>query len=124
MPTEYTIPTTVNPHGLTIGPDGNVWFAEYGGTSVGQMALDGGLGGFPVGASSWQIVTGPDGNLWFPENGASMIGRITPTGTVSAWPVTGNSNINGVAFGPHVNGGNTVWFTEQASNKIGCVTIE
>jgi streptogramin lyase len=119
-PTEYTIPTTVNPHGFTFGPDGNIWFTEFGATGIGRMTPGATFTEFPVGATSWRIVAGADDNLWFTENAASEIGRVTLGGAVSAWPVpTGNSDVNGIAVGP--NG--TVWFTEFTSNKIGRVTI-
>jgi virginiamycin B lyase len=119
-PTEYTIPTTVNPHGFTFGPDGNIWFTEFGSTGIGRMTPGGTFAEFPDGTQSWRIVPGADNNLWFTENEASKIGRVTLAGTVSAWPVpTANSNVNGIAAGPT----GTVWFTEATSNKVGRVTI-
>ncbi len=29
------------PHGITAGPDGNLWFAEYTGNKIGQVTLGG-----------------------------------------------------------------------------------
>ena len=122
VPTEYAIPTIADPHGLAVGPDGNLWFTEFysNGLSIGRMTTSGVVQTFPVGAVSWRIVTGPDGNLWFSENESSGIGRITLTGTATSFPTpTQNSNMNGIAIGP--NG--TVWYTETGDGAaVGQIT--
>lgn len=68
--TEYTAPNASGPHGITEGPDGNVWFTEFNTNQIGKMAPDGTMiAEYPLAANSHpnSIVSGPDGNLWFTE---------------------------------------------------------
>jgi streptogramin lyase len=74
--------------GITAGPDGNIWFTEYGNNTLGRITPTGVLTEFPIpkaGSYPTDITSGPDGNLWFTED--YNIGRITPTGTVTAFPI-------------------------------------
>jgi virginiamycin B lyase len=77
----FAAPAGSEPAGITIGPDGNLWFTEYEGHQIGRMTLDGTVTEFPVptaGNVPYGIVTGPDGNLWFTESRGNKIGRIAP----------------------------------------------
>src|SRR5438445_6678 len=82
--TQFSIPTADSgPHCLTVGPDGNLWFAELFGDNIARMTLSGQITEFPVPTynSYPAIITlGPDGNLWFTEWLKDKIGRITPSG--------------------------------------------
>src|SRR4029077_10927901 len=64
------------------GPDGNLWFTEYGGNKIGRISPAGAmLAEFPIptpGSAPNGITAGPDGNLWFVEAAMSQIGRLTP----------------------------------------------
>src|SRR4051794_40724374 len=67
------------PHDLTLGGDGNVWFTEQHHKGIGRVTPSGaiteftGLADTPSG-----IATGPGGELWFTEAGdPGAIGRIT-----------------------------------------------
>ena len=69
------------PAGITAGPDGNVWFTEFGGNRIGRITADGTISEFPVptaAAGLNDITLGPDGNLWFAESTAGQIGRLRP----------------------------------------------
>jgi uncharacterized repeat protein (TIGR01451 family) len=76
--TEFPVPTAnSNPFGITVGPDGNLWFTENAVAQIGTINVTSHAitefptprqRSFPVG-----ITLGPDRNLWFLEE----------TGTVS-----------------------------------------
>jgi len=90
--------------GITRGPDGNVWFTNAGGNTIGKITVAGVLDQFPIPSANSLpigITVGGDGNLWFAEANASKIGRIflnppvclgnpaTQTGTVGSDTLTG-----------------------------------
>jgi hypothetical protein len=98
--TEFTagISSDAGPVGLTVGPDGNIWFAEYGGTSgrrIGRITPAGVVTEFGVGitAAPIEITLGPDGNLWFTEESGNRIGRVRldPEVTTGAASAIGSS---------------------------------
>ena len=70
------------PHGITAGPDGNLWFTEYRDRSGGSPRR----GRHRVQRRHHRpkrgprITAGPDGNLWFTETNGNRIARITPRG--------------------------------------------
>src|ERR1700758_3688911 len=86
---------TKTPRAITGGPDGNVWFANYIGYSIGRMTPQGNFTNFPTptGVSTdVGIALGPDGNLWFTEWIQSKIGRITPDGVITEFPTPGSES--------------------------------
>ena len=120
---EYPVPTANSqPWGITSGPDGALWFAEYSTGKVGRMAPNGDVTEYtPPTASSGvhYIAAGSDSHLWFPEESANKIGRISVAGTIDEFAVpTGASGAFGIAAGPDHN----VWFTERTADKIGRIT--
>lgn len=71
-------------HGMTVGPDGALWFNESGVQKIGRITTGGVVTEFPVPDASFNIAVGPDGNLWFTPYGG--IGRLTPAGIVTMFP--------------------------------------
>lgn len=100
--TAFRIPTqSANALGITMGPDGNVWFTEQGASQIGRMSPAGAFTEFPLDSPGYptDIVAGPDGNLWFtvPTSGSrDWIGRITPSGRSVA--LTSRANRNRTTF--------------------------
>jgi len=121
---EYVLPTTASqPLSITLGPDGNLWFAERDGNRIGRVAPDGTVTEFALptpGSSPWGVAVGSDGNVWFTERGGDRIGRITMDGAINEFPLprTGQQPA-GIAAGPDGN----IWFTEHAGNRIGRITM-
>src|SRR5262245_18472308 len=90
--TEYPIPTSHSaPQGITLGPDGNIWFTESLGNTIGvinssthkitEYRLQN------AGAQPYGITTGTVGNLWFTESSANQIGMLTTSGAFAPSPV-------------------------------------
>src|SRR5437867_1322429 len=87
---EIPIPTANSgPIGITTGPDGGVWFAEYDANKIGRVSR--GIirevsvptsGSGPIG-----ITVGPDGGVWFTEYDGNKIGRVDPTGAILEFSV-------------------------------------
>ncbi len=77
--------------GLGLGPDGNVWFAEF--NHIGKTTPSGTITEFayPSGYSTNQyggVTGGSDGNVWFAQSSANAIGRIVPsTGKITMFPI-------------------------------------
>ena len=123
---EYPIPSGESPYFVTAGPDGNLWFTEAGGTSIGRISTSGLITLFTIpnipthgGRGEGGITAGPDGNLWFADYFSDSIGRITPAGVITEFPIPpGNSYPFGIASGADGN----LWFTETVTNKIGRIT--
>jgi virginiamycin B lyase len=122
--TEYSLPSAGSyPIGITTGPDGNLWFAEYGPNSPTQNGTDNKIGVMrtdgtilheyrtPTPASGpVDITTGPDGNLWFGEYSADKVGRVTTAGAFTEFAVpTPFGGPYGFVTGPDSN----IWFTES-----------
>ncbi len=110
--------------GITVGPDGNVWFTEYLDSKIGRITPAGVVTGeFTVptaGSRPRDIAAGPDGNLWFTESFGNKIGQITPAGVfVAEYPLpTPKSYPFSIIPGP-----DGVWFTQQGSSQIGRLRV-
>jgi streptogramin lyase len=113
------------PIGITLGPDGNLWFTESGPNNsprIGRITPAGVVTGFAAGLTAErqpvEIAAGPNGNLWFTEPGAGQIGRITTAGVVTEFStgITPDSEPFGITAGPDGN----LWFTEDSA--IGRIT--
>jgi virginiamycin B lyase len=118
---EFPISSGSAPHGITAGPDGTMWFTEYGGNRIARITPAGVVTEFAVPSGRPdRIAAGPDGALWFTEPLSNMIGRITPAGAfdVFAVPTAGSSPL-GITAGPD----GALWFTEPGSNGIGRLTV-
>jgi streptogramin lyase len=119
--TEFAIPTAnTKPLGITLGPDGNLWFAAGDNAdNIGRITRAGVVTEFRLPATfsrPYSMTAGPDGNVWFTE--ANKIGRITPTGVITEFPVTGPGGFFGLVTGPDGN----LWFTLYNTGEIGRIT--
>ena len=124
------------PEGITVGPDGALWFTNVGNNTIGRIDPtseavtsytyspppdDPGID------DPTSITAGPDGEqaLWFTNNQDDTIGEITTSGVVSIYTgrtYTGDWYIgepSGITAGP--DGG--LWFTNQAGGACGKGTI-
>ncbi len=133
VPTATTIPLPgpdSRPEGITLGPDGAVYYADFGGHSIvrttsgpGQpfsVPNDGALGPLVDVSGPAFITTGPDNALWFTAfNGT--VGRMAAGGglpvgfTAVASPT---ANLRGIAAGA----ANTLWFAEAEGDMLRSVT--
>jgi streptogramin lyase len=87
--TFYTGNGIDGPTGITVGPDGALWFTNQGNNSIGRITTSGVVTNFvgPGISHPFSITVGPDGALWFTNEGS--IGRITTSGVVTNYPVAG-----------------------------------
>jgi virginiamycin B lyase len=122
---EYPQPESHRP-GMTIGPDGALWFTEYGLDSIGRITTSGIVSRFPLPPDVFargpdKITTGPDGALWFTEAFGARIGRITVDGAITEFPLpTADRNPRSITAGPD----RALWFTESSGGigRIGRIT--
>lgn len=110
------------PYGITVGPDGNLWFTDPYYSRISKITPGGVVtqySGIPGTIYQMGITAGPDGNLWF--TGSDYIGKITPNGVVTQYSagITPGSSPANVTVGPDGN----LWFTEYYGNRIGKVSL-
>jgi streptogramin lyase len=119
--TEFNLPTRSGPLGITVGPDGNLWFVERDAGQIGTITPDGStITEFPLpagaGSQPYAITSGPDGNLWFVERAANQIGQIDLTGTVAEFPLASTGGgLCDITTGPDGD----LWFAECTAGRIG-----
>ena len=117
------LPVATNSLGITVGPDGNLWFTASP-NHVARITPAGAITLFTEGIAADSlpaaITAGPDGNLWFTEQLGDRIGRITPEGAVTEFSagLTPGSEPLSITSGPDGN----LWFTEQAARRVGRIT--
>jgi len=72
------------PAGITLGPDGNLWFTEHAANRIGRITPLGTVTEFalPHAGGPAGIATGPDGNLYIAENSGDRIDRMSTEGRV------------------------------------------
>jgi streptogramin lyase len=118
-----------NPNGyplaITAGPDGNLWFTEWGKNMIAKITPSGTITEYPLPAGATQpdaITAGPDGNLWFTTfGGPGSVGRITPSGAIKLFTagLAPASQPTSIIAGPDHN----LWFTEAGgAGAVGMVT--
>jgi virginiamycin B lyase len=122
---EFPLPAGTKPGGITVGPDGALWFVEEGKNSIGRITAGGAVTGhFPVptaaspaGVSPLDGITlGPDGALWITQPRDNQIVRMDASGAVTQLNVPSSlREPEGITVGPD----GAIWFTGAASNKIG-----
>jgi streptogramin lyase len=122
-----------NPYGITLGPDGNLWFSACytsacDSSRIGSISPSGTIQSYPVyGTTGWGpeiLTTGPDGAVWFTQAGPDgYIGRITTAGQVS-YPSPAIAYPGALTTGPDGN----LWFTtsgppgEGVPGSVGMMT--
>ena len=122
--TTFPVPGSVgaNLNGLSLGPDGNMWFTDTGKNRIGVITPSGTITEYPIttaSAGALRIQPGADGNMWFDELAVNKIAKITIGGTVTEYQVpTPNSAPIGIWAGPDGN----IWFPEHDANKIAKIT--
>jgi streptogramin lyase len=128
---EFQLAPSSRPRGITLGPDGNVWFVLYGSSRIASITPSGTITEYPTptpGSGPMGITTGQDNNLWFTEQVANRVARATLTEvdggtnvTITELPLLQPASyIKDITRGPGVD--NHMWFTEQAG-RIGKVTL-
>ena len=108
--TNFTGTGISGPNGITVGPDGALWFTNTGNDSIGRITTTGAVSNFPgTGICNPNgIVSGPDGNIWFTNDcPVGWIGRITPTGVVTYFGSKDLGYPKQITVGP----GGALWFT-------------
>ena len=85
--TSFTDPGITQPRQIVAGPDGAMWFTNWGPSAVGRISTDGDttvVSSYrdPAISSPFGITAGPDGAVWFTSG---TIARITPDGAVSGF---------------------------------------
>lgn len=120
----HALPTSdAQPWGIAVGPDKNLWFAEYNVDKIGRMTTSGAVKEFAVPTAvsgPLNVAAGPDGNVWFTESGGSIgvagkIGYLTTDGSlIRDFPTRDNAfHVHALTFDP--NG--TLWFSEFAGSE-------
>ncbi len=123
---EFLPTTNGGPLGITLGPDGNMWFteSEYNYSAGDQIATvqpsNGKITEYALNTASAnpdQIVYDPaDGNIWFTEQSVNKVGRINPTTkAVGEYAVPSGSNPSTITVDPQGN----IWFSEPGTKRIG-----
>jgi virginiamycin B lyase len=112
---EYAIPTASSaPQGITVGPDGAMWFAESssGNSAIGRIDISGVISQYPVDAGSQpqQIVTGPDGNLYFTVANGNFIGQMTTSGVLTKFAIPNLGGQTASPTGITVGHEGYIWF--------------
>lgn len=117
------------PHDIVAGPDGNLWFDDFGGDKIGRITPSGALTEFslpshrenPNGSGPYAVAVGPDGALWFTEAMGMRIGRITVDGRIMDYKLPG---VNHVPENIVAGGDGALWFTESTQNLLGRITLD
>jgi virginiamycin B lyase len=79
----------VDPFGITLGPDGAVWFGEFQGNAIGRVGYDGvtsHVTGLTPASGPRYAAGGPGNTLWFTEDTGNRVGRVSGIPLLSANP--------------------------------------
>jgi len=112
-------PLNPHPHGLALGPDGNLWFTGKATGTVGRLEPGGRVTHFQLptpGSTPIYTAAGPDGAMWVTELTGNMIARVTPSGQVEEIAIPTPLS-RPIAITPGPDG--AMWFSEEAGGRIG-----
>jgi virginiamycin B lyase len=109
------------PGGLTLGPDGALWFTNQRDNTIGRITIAGTVTDYTgpgIDQVRGSMVVGPDRALWFTNwTRSGSIGRITTSGIVTNYT---DPTIN-FPYGIIAGADGALWFTNR-NNSIGRIT--
>ncbi len=119
--------TPCGPAGLTLGPDGNLWFVEAQTNKIGSFnrtthaVHEYSVPFMQTNRQYYTIVTGPDNNLWYTDTAAGKICvfRISDQ-NIAVMSLAANSQPFDIIVGPD----NALWFSEYNLSRIGRLTTD
>ena len=128
--TRFRLPTAASgPEGLVLGPDGDIWVAEYTARQLAQIVPSAtaagtseGMTEYPAGAQPLWLSDAGDGALWFTDNTDHELVRFD----ISSHATTVFSSAQGVtgdATADAEDSSGDLWFTEFDADKVGEVAI-
>lgn len=112
-----------SPYAIAMGPEGNVWFTEYQGDSIGRMTPGGEVKRFPIAPDgiAERLTAGPDAAVWFTDPKGNRIGRIAIDGKIKYVDLpTPGCGPTGITLGSD----GLIYFTEHAASRIGRMSID
>ncbi|MEW5826518.1 MAG: hypothetical protein AB1778_06755 [Candidatus Bipolaricaulota bacterium] len=119
----YGLPPGTQALGLTVGPNGWVWFTDLGRPAIGVLepaSADVRLWAIAGGGQPFDLVRDSVGNLWFTDRTANTIGRLNPfSNELTIYPLTGNPQPLFLSL----DGEEQLWFTADQGNFIGRLSI-
>jgi streptogramin lyase len=105
---------------ITLGPDGNMWFAySLPGSTNGDLVRvtpAGKIKLFPIDPPQFvdDVITGPDGDLWFCSQGEAYVGRMSTSGKTLT-----ETNVPGTTYQMTVGSDDNVWVTSVVASGGG-----
>ncbi len=78
QPSTTETPVNLQPRGIIRGSDGNIWFVEDSGGSVGTLSPGGAYVDYSTGFLENSLIVGPDGGYWIGNVFSSTIGDLAP----------------------------------------------
>jgi streptogramin lyase len=118
--TMYQLPNNGEfPNGITVGPDGNIWYVNQHGAAIGRFTIASHtFTEFPIpfANSDPRLISTINGNLWFSDIGANVIGEMTTSGRFGYKSIP---TANSVALSKPVLIGGNIWFAEDGASKLG-----
>jgi len=122
--TQYPLPkANSDPERITVGADGDLWFAENGNNAIGNIKPATGTittYSLPLGAKQQAepncVILGADGRVWFWDEDNAILGAITTSGAVSEYAnaLPPGAAVDGITSGPDGN----IWVADQNANTI------
>jgi hypothetical protein len=119
--TEYGVASSGSqPYEIVTGPDGALWFTQFGSNQIGRMTTTGLLVEYTVTTANSEpagLTVGPDDNIWFAEYNADKIGTALTGG-----PVTAVLSITKTHAGNFTPGQQSATYNVTVSNFAGAGT--
>jgi virginiamycin B lyase len=107
----------LEPLGLAVDDEGNVWYTDAPSRAISRMSPTGTIASFVVPipiAKLGRLALGPDGSVWFTDMTRLAIDRLK-NGQFTAYLA---KSIGATPFGVSVGADGTVWGTLQGANKL------
>jgi len=115
----YGLPSGIEALGLTVGPNGWVWFTDLSRPAIGVLdptSADVYLWTIPGGSQPFDLVRDSSGSIWFTDRTANAIGCLDPSNDeIVMYPLASYAWPLFLALDESEN----VWFTAQQANYIG-----
>jgi virginiamycin B lyase len=114
--TSYEVPEGA--YGVAVAGDGAVWGTLPHADALVRLDPGGGWDLVPLegGSRPTVMASGPDGDVWFSRSDGA-IGRVELDRAVTTFALSGEASAYGICVAPD----GSVWYTDPADDRIGCL---